>query len=322
MDTKEFRIIFMGTPDFAVESLKALINNHFNVVGVVTNPDKPAGRGQKLQESAVKKYAKNKEIPILQPVNLKDEFFISELQNLKPSLQIVVAFKILPPEVFNLPDYGTFNLHASLLPDYRGAAPINHAIINGETKTGVTTFFLDEKVDTGKIIDRKEVDISSDDTAGSLHDKLMVAGSQLVVKTVNKIIENTYQIIDQQELIKDIDQVKKAPKIFKKDCKINWNKPVQKVHNFIRGLSPYPSAWTNLVNENKKQQVKIFLSRPLPLEHRETIGNIKSDGKSSLQVACRDGYIDIKELQLAGKKKMKTSELLRGLRDINKYRFE
>ena len=220
MDKENFRIVFMGTPEFAVESLKALVEKNFHIAGVVTNPDKPAGRGQKIAESAVKKYAKKKGLPVIQPKNIKDPDFIVQLKNLNPDLQVVVAFKILPPEVFNIPKYGTFNLHASLLPDYRGAAPINHAIINGETLTGVTTFFLDEHVDTGQIIDKKEVEIHHNDTAGSLHDKLMVAGGKLVIETVDKIINQNYQVIDQNELIQS-KTIKKAPKIFKEDCQIN-----------------------------------------------------------------------------------------------------
>lgn len=321
MDKKDFRIVFMGTPDFAVESLKALVEHNYNVVGVVTNPDKPAGRGQKVKESAVKKYAQKMQLPILQPGNLKDESFLQELKDINPTLQVVVAFKILPPQVFNLPKYGTFNLHASLLPDYRGAAPINHAIINGEKQTGVTTFFLDEQVDTGKIIDKKEVPIHSNDTAGSLHDKLMKKGGELVVETVEKIRTNDYLSIEQEKLLVNKKQPKKAPKIFKENCRIIWEKTTNEIYNLIRGLSPYPAAWSILTDSDKEYSVKIFLCDPNYEENHDKPGIIKSDGKTTLKVACKDGFINIRELQLAGKKRMETSEFLKGFRDINDYWF-
>ncbi|MFP3859557.1 MAG: methionyl-tRNA formyltransferase [Bacteroidales bacterium] len=321
MRKEDFPIIFMGTPDFAVESLKALIDNNYKIDAVVTNPDKPAGRGRKIQESPVKKYAKKQGLYILQPENLKDESFIKELKLIKPALQIVVAFKILPPEVFKIPTYGTFNLHASLLPDYRGAAPINHVIINGEEKTGVTTFFLDEKVDTGKIIAQKAVSVKQDDTAGSLHDKLMKTGSELVVESADKILKNDYQQIDQKELIRENQKLHKAPKIFKEDCRINWNKPVTEVYNFIRGLSPFPSAWTQMVND-KEYTLKIYSAIPEIASHSLSPGAIKSDGKTYLQIACRNGFIKIEEIQLAGKKRMTTEEFLRGFQSINDYRFK
>ncbi len=311
----------MGTPEFAVESLKALTDSNFNITAVVTNPDKPAGRGRKISESPVKQFAKKKGFKILQPNNLREKTFIEELNSLKPDLQVVVAFKILPPEVFTIPKKGTFNLHASLLPDYRGAAPINHAIINGEKKTGVTTFFLDEKVDTGKIINQKAVVISKEDTAGSLHDKLMKKGSKLVVESTEKIMRNQYKTVDQKQLLNDKTKVKKAPKIFKKDCQINWQKPVNEVHNFIRGLSPHPAAWTKLIN-TETYSAKIYAGYPEKSTFSETPGSIITDSKKRLKVACQNGYLHIQEIQIAGKKRMKTEEFLRGFQKISEYRFE
>jgi methionyl-tRNA formyltransferase len=320
MEKKDFRIVFMGTPEFAVESLKALVEHGFNIAAVVTNPDKPAGRGQKLKESAVKKYAKNQNLHILQPESLKDPAFINELKELNPALQIVVAFKILPPEVYSIPTMGTFNLHASLLPDYRGAAPINYAIMNGEKKTGVTTFFLDKNVDTGKIIAQKEVPITDNDTAGSLHDKLMVTGSHLVVETAEQIKEQNFNLTDQNQLLNG-RKPKKAPKIFKDDCRIDWSKTPKELHNFIRGLSPYPAAWSILTNKEQEYQVKLYITEPQMKDHSFEYGEIITDGKNYLQVACNGGIIQIKELQLAGKKRMEINEFLIGFRNINDYRF-
>jgi len=313
----------MGTPDFAVESLRILTENNYNIVAVVTNPDKPAGRGQKIKESAVKKYAASKGLYILQPSSLKDEHFSESIGKLNPSLQVVVAFKILPPSIFNIPTYGTFNLHASLLPQYRGAAPINNAIINGETETGVTTFFLDEKVDTGKIIDQKKVSIAETDTAGSLHDKLMKSGAMLVKSTIDSIINQSYSIIPQYELAQKFKELKKAPKIFNKDCRINWNSDINKLHNFIRGLSPYPSAWTDFIDaEKNRKKTKIFYSEPVAISHNYTVGSILSDQKTYLKVAAKNGFLDIKKLQLEGKKKMHTEEFLRGIRNFDECIFE
>jgi methionyl-tRNA formyltransferase len=323
MDKKDCRLVFMGTPDFAVESLKILTENNYNIVAVVTNPDKPAGRGQKLRESPVKKYASSKGLNILQPSNLKDEQFKEKLRELNPTLQVVVAFKILPPSIFTIPTHGTFNLHASLLPQYRGAAPINHAIINGETETGVTTFFLDEKVDTGKIIDQRKVSISKTDTAGSLHDKLMKEGAELVQSTVDSIINNSYTIKPQNQLINKFDTLKKAPKIYNKDCRINWQKDINSIHNFIRGLSPYPAAWTELADENgKRKKTKILYSEPLAENHELSYGAIKTDKKNYLMIAADDGFIDIKKLQTEGKKKMQIDEFLRGFKGIDCCHFE
>ncbi|MEF8984524.1 MAG: methionyl-tRNA formyltransferase [Bacteroidales bacterium] len=313
-----FRIVFMGTPEFSVESLKALVENKYNVVGVVTNPDKPAGRGQQIRESPVKKYAKEQGLPILQPENLSDRDFIQRLKDLDPMLQVVVAFKILPSEVFNIPEYGTFNLHASLLPDYRGAAPINHVILNGESKTGVTTFFLDDKVDTGKIIKKKETEITQDETAGTLHDKLKMLGAELVVETVEAIRNNDYQAIPQDELIKNRQTLKKAPKIFKEDCRIDWHKTCSEIYNFIRGLSPYPAAQT-LLNNSDQIPLKIFQAYPEKKVHEHACGTLLSDHKNYIKVATPDGFIHLKEIQQSGKKKMDVKEFLKGFKNIEEF---
>ena len=313
----------MGTPDFAVESLKILTENNYNIVAVVTNPDKPAGRGQKIKESAVKKYAVSKGLHVLQPSSLKNEAFYEELLKLKPSLQVVVAFKILPPSIFTIPTYGTFNLHASLLPQYRGAAPINHAIMNGEKETGVTTFFLDERVDTGKIIDQRKVSIAETDTAGTLHDKLMKSGAELVKSTIDSIIDQSYSIIPQDELAQNFTKLKKAPKIFNEDCRINWNSDINEIHNFIRGLSPYPSAWTMFIDsEENRKKIKIYYSEPIAESHNYKTGTLLSDQKTYLRVAAKNGFLEIKKLQLEGKKQMQTEEFLRGVRNLDKCIFE
>lgn len=257
MKKEELRIVFMGTPDFAVASLKAILDYGFNVVGIITAPDRKSGRGRKANISAVKKFALENELSILQPTNLKDEAFLNELSNLKPNLQVVVAFRMLPKSVWDLPELGTFNLHASLLPQYRGAAPINYAIINGERETGITTFFLDEQIDTGKVLLQEKVKIEENDNAGSLHDKLMILGSKLVVKTINGIIHNDIVPIEQ----KFTDQnkpVKKAHKINKEDCKINWNSDPETIRNFVRGLSPYPAAYSTLISKERSFTTKIF----------------------------------------------------------------
>jgi len=291
----EFRIVFMGTPEFAVESLKKLIDQDYHVAGVVTNPDKPAGRGRQLRESPVKVYAREHNLPLLQPHDLKDEDFAGKLEALRPSLQVVVAFKILPERIFTIPRFGTFNLHASLLPHYRGAAPINHAIINGEQKTGVTTFFLDPRVDTGKIIKRKETDIADHDNAGMLHDRLMMLGAELVVETTEAIRTGTYETLSQDQLIRDDLPPKKAPKIFKNDCRINWNQSAQSIHNFIRGLSPYPAAWTRMTDTHALD-LKIFRARPQISRHNYPCGTLHSDHKNELKVAVSDGFILIDEI--------------------------
>ncbi len=273
----------MGTPDFAVEPLKQLVEKGYNIVGVVTNPDKPAGRGQKLQESAVKKYALSQNLNILQPDKFRDESFLRELKKLNADLQIVVAFKMLPEIVWDMPQIGTFNLHASLLPQYRGAAPINWAIINGENNTGVTTFFLKHEIDTGNIIFQEEVQINENDDAGSIHDKLMLKGASLIIKTVDAIRTGKYPQLNQNDLVKAGTIIQHAPKIFKDDCKINWNQDINAIHNLIRGLSPYPAAWTEMINNTEEIQLKIFKSEKETSNHSYPIGKIISDQKSFLR---------------------------------------
>ncbi|WP_158796730.1 methionyl-tRNA formyltransferase [Pedobacter sp. L105] len=300
------RIVFMGTPDFAVASLNALVEAGYEIAGVVTAADKPAGRGQKLQESAVKKYAVEKGLKILQPLKLKDPEFIEELKGLKADLQVVVAFRMLPEIVWDMPAKGTINLHASLLPQYRGAAPINHAIINGETESGVTTFFLKHEIDTGDVIFSERVTIADDDSAGDLHDHLMEAGAGLLVKTVKAIEENTYK--EQPQVFSD--ELKHAPKIFKEFCQIDWNQPVKNIYNLIRGLSPYPTAFT-LLNE---KTIKIFKAAYEQTEPGITPGEFQTDGKTYLKFATKDGLISVLDVQYEGKKRMMVDEFLRGMR--------
>lgn len=307
-DTRNLRIIFMGTPEFAVSGLDHLVQNGYNIVGVITATDKPAGRGRKLQQSAVKKYALEQELRVLQPANLKDEAFIQELQSLKANLQIVVAFRMLPKVVWQMPSYGTFNLHASLLPDYRGAAPINWAIINGETETGVTTFFIDEKIDTGQIILQEKVAIDPDETAGELHDKLMRLGSTLILQTVRMVADDTIKPIPQNEP----EELKLAPKIQKDTCQIDWTVNIKSVYDLIRGLSPYPAAWTTLVTANDELLLKIYEVEKEYQEHNFASGKIIAD-KKTMKVAVKEGFIILKKLQLQGKKVMSTTDLLNGL---------
>lgn len=304
----------MGTPEFAVETLGSLLMNGFNVIGVVTAPDKPSGRGRKISKSPVKEFAEFSCLPILQPDNLKDAEFISELKKLNADLFIVVAFRMLPEVVWKLPAIGTINLHASLLPNYRGAAPINHAIINGETMTGVTTFFIDEKIDTGNILDREEVHIFPFENAGDLHDRLMKHGARLVIKTLADIAENKIRPIPQTVLLKPGESPKQAPRIHPNDCIIDWNNDPVKIHNFIRGLAPYPCARSFFKNDLTTHLFKVFESQPEIEKHMFKPGLIISDGKHFIRVACRDGFISITSLQLEGKTRMNTVEFLRGFR--------
>lgn len=314
---EELRIVYMGTPDFAVESLKALVEKGYNVVGVITMPDKPAGRGHKIQYSAVKKYALEQDLPLLQPEKLKDETFLAELRAWNADLQIVVAFRMLPEVVWNMPRLGTFNLHGSLLPQYRGAAPINWAIINGDKETGVTTFFLTHEIDTGKIILQEKIAIGEDDNAGKIHDELMALGAELVCNTVDLILEDKAMATEQTQFFKSESELRHAPKIFKETCRINWHQSPEKIHNHIRGLSPYPAAWTELHSDGKEaQMIKIYTSSVIASEHQQAIGCMITDNKTYIHVACVGGCVDVKELQLAGKKAMKVDELLRG------YKFE
>lgn len=302
------RIIYMGTPEFAVEPLRKLVEAGKNIVAVVTMPDKPAGRGYKLQFSAVKEYALSVGLPILQPTNLKSEDFIAELRDYNADLQIVVAFRMLPEVVWNMPRLGTFNLHASLLPQYRGAAPINWAVINGETKTGVTTFFLKHEIDTGNIIMQESIDITDDDNAGTIHDKLMMLGSELVLKTVNAIEQGNVQSVPQPEL-----ELKPAPKIFKETCRLNFNADGTSVRNHVRGLAPYPAAWIELENEKgERTSMKIYEVEIEPYGHNLACGIMVCDGKKEMKITVADGYIKLLSVQLAGKKRMSAEDLMRG----------
>ena len=319
MNKRDLRIVYMGTPEFAVTSLKRLVEGGYNVVGVITAPDRPAGRGQKVRPSAVKEYAVSQNLPLLQPVKLQDPDFLTQLKSWNADLQIVVAFRMLPEVVWDMPRLGTFNLHASLLPQYRGAAPIHWAVINGEIETGVTTFFLDHKIDTGKIILQKKVAIKEADNVGVIHDKLMELGGELVVETVDALLDDNIQPIPQEKLIEG--ELKNAPKLFRENCKIDWTQSVETIYNFIRGLSPYPSAWSPMfvASENKAIDVKVFASEKIIQKHNLDTGTIQTDGKEYIQVAVRDGFIVIKELQLPGKKRLKVDELLRGYEITNDF---
>ena len=316
------RIIFMGTPDFAVPSLDILLQNNYNVVGVVTAPDKPAGRGQQLNQSAVKKYAVEKNLKILQPEKLKAPEFINELQSLEANLFIVVAFRMLPEIVWQMPKFGTFNLHASLLPQYRGAAPINWAVINGEKETGVSTFFLQHEIDTGNIILQEKINIEDNDNAGTVHDKLMNIGSGLVLKTVKEIEENKVEQIAQILNLKCEISLKHAPKIFKETCLIDWNKTAEEINNLIRGLSPYPTAFTYLngqilkifAAEINREVVNFSQAQFNNTENSSSKTQILSDNKSILSFKCADKWLNVLELQLEGKKRMRTEEFLKGFK--------
>ena len=306
----------MGTPDFAVESLKILVENKYEIVGVITMPDKPAGRGYKVQYSAIKQYALDKNLRLLQPEKLKDETFLEELRSLQADLQIVVAFRMLPEVVWNMPKYGTFNLHASLLPQYRGAAPINWAIINGEKETGATTFFLTHEIDTGKIILQEKISIGETDNVETVHNKLMEMGAKLVKKTVDMLIEGKIDAVDQSQFIHPDLELRAAPKIFKETCEIDLSWNVEKVYNFVRGLSPYPTAWVELQfpNQTEKVMLKVFETEKEFEIHELPIGTLVTDGKKFANIALTDGYINLKSVQIAGKKRMEIGELLRGMR--------
>ena len=309
----------MGTPEFAVPSLRALVEAGYNVVAVVTTPDKPAGRGQKLHESDVKIAARQLGLPILQPEKMKDPEFAGQMKALRPDLGIVIAFRILPESIWGMPTYGTFNLHASLLPQYRGAAPINRAIMNGETETGVTTFLLNNGIDTGGILEQERIPIGEEDNVGTVYDRLMTIGAGVVLKTVERIAAGDIKPIEQQHI--DESTLKPAPKIFKEDCIIDWNCTGKRIIDFIRGLSPYPAAWTPMSGDGMQPlTAKIFAARFIASSHSLTAGDIETDGKSYLRVACSDGLIDIAELQMAGKKRMTVKELLLGFRNPEKYK--
>ncbi len=324
MSSPDIHIVYMGTPEFATAPLRALMDNGIHIAAVITAPDKPAGRGMNLRESAVKQFAQeNLDCPIYQPENLKDQDFINELKTLNADLFIVVAFRMLPEVIWSLPKHGTFNLHASLLPQYRGAAPINHAIINGETETGVTTFLIDKKIDTGKILSHTKVKIEPGDDAGKLHDKLMYAGADLVVKTTNNVMSDSVSPLEQESFNIPEALLKKAPKIFKEDCRINWKMNLDTVTNLIRGLSPFPSAFSELIStEGKITVCKIFCGEPVEAKHELLPGTIKSDNKSFIEVAVKNGMYKITSLQLAGKKRMNVEDFLRGFQgDIESYSF-
>jgi methionyl-tRNA formyltransferase len=311
---KNIRIIFMGTPEFAVATLGSMLMNGYNVISVVTAPDKPSGRGRKISKSAVKKFAESSSLPVMQPENLKDPEFIDSLKKLNADLFIVVAFRFLPKVVWEIPALGTINLHASLLPDYRGAAPINHAIINGETVTGVTTFFIDEKIDTGRIILREELQIFPFENAGDLHDRLMKHGARLVIKTLGYIAENKIIALPQTQLINPGDQQKTAPKIHPEFCTIDWNKDATTIHNLIRGLAPHPCAKSFFRNDSTSYSFKLYESQPERVIHTFKPGQMISDGKVFIKVACKDGFVNILSLQLEGKTRMNAIEFLRGFR--------
>ena len=316
VEKKNLRIVYMGTPDFAVEALRCLVEGGYNVVGVITMPDKPAGRGHKLQFSPVKQYALEHNLPLLQPEKLKDEAFVEALRAWKADLQIVVAFRMLPEVVWNMPRLGTFNLHASLLPQYRGAAPINWAVINGETETGITTFFLKHEIDTGEIIDQVRVPIADTDNVEIVYDKLMHLGGDLVVKTVDAILEGNVKTVPQEQLAA-ATELRPAPKIFKETCRIDWQAGVKKVYDFVRGLSPYPAAWTELhQGDAAPLALKIFETEKVFVAHNLKPGSIVTDKKTYFQIASTDGFVKVLSLQLAGKKRMEVADFLRGYRHV------
>ena len=319
MDKKDLRIVYMGTPEFAVESLKRLVEGGYNIVGVITMPDKPMGRhGSVLQPSPVKQYAVSQGLKVLQPEKLKNEEFVAELRSLNADLQIVVAFRMLPEVVWSMPRLGTFNLHASLLPQYRGAAPINWAVINGDTETGITTFFLKHEIDTGEIIDQVRVPIADTDNVEVVYERLMRLGGDLVFKTVDAILEGSVKTIPQEELAQ-VGELRPAPKIFKETCRIDWTIGVKRIYDFVRGLSPYPAAWTELYQEGTDPvMLKIFETEKLFCEHSLAPGTIVTDCKTYFKIASSDGYVNVLSLQLAGKKRMEINDFLRGYRHTEK----
>ena len=322
MEAKRLRIVYMGTPDFAVAPLRRLVEEGYNIVGVVTMPDKPAGRGLHMQASAVKRYAVEAGLPVYQPEKLKDPQFVETLRSLAPDLGIVIAFRMLPEIVWAMPRLGTFNLHASLLPQYRGAAPINWAIINGEKESGVTTFLLNHEIDKGAILCQQRVAIDEDDDAGTLHDKLMNAGTDLVVETIERIASGAIAPVDQQTIEPQV--VRDAPKIFKETCRIDWSASCDTIRNLVRGLSPYPAAWSELHKEGASPiGVKIFrvYAETCPADRLPAPGTLVTDGRTFMKVACADGYLFLDELQLAGKKRMAVADLLRGFKEAASYAF-
>ncbi len=323
MKAKELRIVYMGTPDFAVAPLRRLVEEGYNIVGVVTMPDKPAGRGLHMQASAVKRYALEVGLPVYQPEKLKDPRFVETLRSLAPDLGIVIAFRMLPEIVWAMPRLGTFNLHASLLPQYRGAAPINWAVINGEKVSGVTTFLLNHEIDKGAILCQQRVAIDEEDDAGMLHDKLMDAGTDLVVETIERIASGEVAPVDQQTIEPQV--IRDAPKIYKETCRIDWTASCNTIRNLVRGLSPYPAAWSELHKENASPiGVKIFRVHTgnCPVDRLPAPGTLVTDGRTFVKVACADGYLFLDELQLAGKKRMAVADLLRGFKEAASYSFK
>lgn len=322
MEAKKLRIVYMGTPDFAVAPLRRLVEEGYNIVGVVTMPDKPAGRGLHMQASAVKRYAVEAGLPVYQPEKLKDPQFVETLRSLAPDLGIVIAFRMLPEIVWAMPRLGTFNLHASLLPQYRGAAPINWAIINGEKESGVTTFLLNHEIDKGAILCQQRVAIDEEDDVGTLHDKLMDAGTDLVIETIERIASGAIAPVDQQTIEPQV--VRDAPKIFKETCRIDWSASCDTIRNLVRGLSPYPAAWSELHKEGASPiGVKIFRvhAETCPADRLPASGTLVTDGRTFMKVACADGYLFLDELQLAGKKRMAVADLLRGFKEAASYAF-
>lgn len=322
MKKEDLRIVYMGTPEFAVEPLSRLVEGGYHVVGVITMPDKPVGRHQtELQASPVKQYAVAHHLPLLQPEKLKDETFLAALRSWNADLQIVVAFRMLPEVVWNMPRLGTFNLHASLLPQYRGAAPIHWAIINGETETGVTTFFLRHEIDTGEVIQQARIPVAETDNVGIVHDKLMELGGQVVMETVDAILDGTVKAIPQERLAV-AGPLRSAPKIFKETCRIDWSQPAKRIYDFIRGLSPHPAAWTEMETAGGKRiAVKIYEAGKIEQKHDLPAGALLTDGKTYLHVATVDGFLSVESLQLSGKKRLATGELLRGFRLSDDARF-
>ncbi len=315
MEHREVNMVFMGTPSFAVPSLEALLEAGCKVTGVITAPDKPAGRGRKTRFSPVKEFALNKGLNILQPVSLKDPAFVKQLKGLKPELQVVVAFRMLPEIVWSMPPLGTFNLHASLLPQYRGAAPINHAIMRGEKITGLTTFFLDKEIDTGRIIHQIKIEIGDDEDFGHLHDRMMQEGAKLVVRTVDDIVHNRVKPVSQNELYDKNTVLYPAPKLFKEDCRIDWQDEVQNIYNKIRGLSPHPAAFTGLsLKDGNELILKVYRAAPEVCESSDQAGSFLSDGKTYLKVSAANGYVHLLEVQLEGKKRMAVADFLRGFK--------
>mgnify|MGYP002404794090 FL=1 len=325
MEKKDLRIVFMGTPEFAVESLKSLVEGGYNVVAVVTQPDKPVGRHQDtLQPSQVKQYALSKGLPVLQPVKMKDPEFVEQLRSYQADLQVVVAFRMLPEVVWDMPRFGTFNVHAALLPQYRGAAPINWAVINGETETGVTTFFLDHDIDTGRIIMQKPFAIPDDADVEYVYDGLMHLGAEIAVETIDRLIASDGNIdsMPQDEMITTDTVLHSAPKIFKDTCRIDFNQPAKKVYDFIRGLSPYPGAWTEIQKEGGKAQVlKVFKTSKTgkAIAADVAVGSLKVEGKQLL-IACEDEWLQLETIQISGKKRMEARDFLNGMRDIELYK--